>query len=145
VILTLVPFSGAFIYTTLLTANDSLRKMNRIFLAAIGVNLALNLLLIPQLKAVGAGMSAFFTQGSVMAGMMLLAKRELGLPFEPRQFFKIISFILLACFANWALAQWPGIGWLPKFCAAIATGLVLAFLLRMISLKAVLTLLKKQN
>ncbi len=145
VILTLVPFSGAFIYTTLLTANDSLRKMNRIFLAAIAVNVALNLLLIPPMKAVGAGMSAFFTQGFVMAGMMVLAKKELALPFEPRQFYKIGAFVLLVCFANWGLLQLTGYGWLLKFCAAIAFGLFLAFLLRMISLKSVLALLKKQG
>jgi O-antigen/teichoic acid export membrane protein len=144
VILTLIPFSGAFIYTTLLTANDSLKKMNRIFLAAIVVNVVLNLLLIPQLKAVGAGMSAFFTQGFVMAGMMVLAKKELPLPFELRQFYKIAAFVSLVCFANWALLQLTGIGWLLKFCAAIAIGLLLAFLLRMISLKSMLGLLKKQ-
>jgi O-antigen/teichoic acid export membrane protein len=144
VILTLIPFSGAFIYTTLLTANDSLRKMNRIFLAAIVVNVVLNLLLIPQLKAVGAGMSAFFTQGFVMTGMMVLAKKELALPFEPRQFYKIAAFVSLVCFANWALLQLTGIGWLLKFCVAIAVGLLLAFLLRMISLKSLLGLLKKQ-
>ncbi len=144
VILTLVPFSGGFIYTTLLTANDSLKKMNRIFLAAIVINVVLNLLLIPQLKAVGAGMSAFFTQGFVMAGMMVLTKKELALPFEPRQFYKLIAFVSLVCSANWALLQLPGQGWLLKFCAAIAIGLLLAFLLRMISLKSLLGLLKKQ-
>ncbi|MCC6726299.1 MAG: polysaccharide biosynthesis C-terminal domain-containing protein, partial [Saprospiraceae bacterium] len=143
VILTLVPFSGAFIYTTLLTANDSLKKMNRIFLAAIAVNVALNLLLIPQLKAVGAGMSAFFTQGFVMAGMMILAKKELALPFEPRQFYKITAFLVLVCSANWALHLLTGFGWLLKFGVAIAIGLLLAFLLRMVNLKSVLALMKK--
>ncbi len=145
VILTLIPFSGAFIYTTLLTANDSLRKMNRILLAAIAVNVALNLLLIPQFKAVGAGMSAFFTQGFVMAGMMVLAKKELNLPFEPRQFYKIAAFVVLVCCANWALLQIPGMGWLLKFAAALTIGLFLAFALRMINLKSALDLMKKRG
>jgi len=143
IILTLVPFSGIFIYSTLLTANDSLRKMNGLFLVGIVVNLGLNLLLIPQWKAVGAGMSAFFTQTFVLVAMMVLAKRELRLPLELRQFLKIAAFVLLVCFANWALYRLPGFGWLPKFGAAIATGLLLAFLLRMINLKTTLAMLKK--
>ncbi len=143
IILTLVPFSGIFIYSTLLTANDSLRKMNWLFVSGIVVNLALNLLLIPPMKAVGAGMSAFFTQTIVLVGMMFLAKKELRLPFEPRQFLKITAFISLVCFANWALYRLPGFGWLLKFGAAIAFGLLLAFLLRMINLKTTLAMLKK--
>lgn len=143
IILTLVPFSGIFIYSTLLTANDSLRKMNWLFVSGIVVNLALNLLLIPPMKAVGAGMSAFFTQTIVLVGMMFLAKKELRLPFEPRQFLKIAAFIILVCFANWALYRLPGFDWLLKFGAAIAFGLLLAFLLRMINLKTTLAMLKK--
>ena len=143
IILTLVPFSGIFIYSTLLTANDSLRKMNWLFVTGIVVNLALNLLLIPPMKAVGAGLSAFFTQTIVLVGMMFLAKKELRLPFEPRQFFKITAFVGLVCFANWALYRLPGFDWLLKFGAAIAFGLVLAFLLRMINLKTTLAMLKK--
>lgn len=143
IILTLVPFSGIFIYSTLLTANDSLKKMNWLFLTGIVVNLGLNLALIPQLKAVGAGMSAFFTQTIVLVGMMLLSKRELNLPLELRQFLKIAAFGVLVCCANWALYQLPGIDWLLKFGAAIAVGVLLAFVLRMINLKSVLAMMKK--
>ncbi|MBI5913752.1 MAG: polysaccharide biosynthesis C-terminal domain-containing protein [Bacteroidetes bacterium] len=143
IILTLVPFSGIFVYSTLLTANDSLRKMNGLFLVGIAVNLALNLLLIPSQKAVGAGMSAFFTQSIVLVGMMVLAKKELGLPFEPRQFLKIAAFVTLVCSANWALYQLPGVGWLLKFGAGITAGLLLAFVLRMVNLKTMAGLVKK--
>ncbi|MBK9016032.1 MAG: polysaccharide biosynthesis C-terminal domain-containing protein [Saprospiraceae bacterium] len=143
IILTLVPFSGIFIYSTLLTANDSLRKMNGLFLVGIVVNLALNLLLIPQWKAVGAGMSAFFTQTIVLVAMMILAKKELRLPLELRQFLKIAAFVSLVCFANWALYRLPGFDWLLKFGVGIAVGLLLAFLLRMINLKTTLAMLKK--
>lgn len=143
IILTLVPFSGIFIYSTLLTANDSLRKMNWLFVAGIVVNLVLNLLLIPPMKAMGAGLSAFFTQTIVLVGMMFLAKKELYLSFEPRQFFKITTFVSLVCFANWALYRLPGFDWVLKFGAAIAFGLLLAFLLRMINLKTTLAMLKK--
>ncbi len=143
IILTLVPFSGIFVYSTLLTANDSLKKMNWLFLVGIVVNVALNLLLIPSLRAVGAGMSAFFTQSIVLVGMMVLAKKELRLPFEPRQFLKIAAFVTLVCFANWALYQLPGYGWLLKFGAGIATGLLLAFVLRMVNLKTMAELVKK--
>ena len=143
IILTLVPFSGIFIYSTLLTANNSLKKMNWLFLSGIVVNLALNLLLIPGWKAVGAGIAAFTTQTFVLAGMMLLAKKELRLPLEWKQFLKITSFILLTVLANWQLYRLPEVEWLLKFAAGIAAGLVLAFLLRLIQVKMLLNLAKR--
>lgn len=145
IILTLVPFSGIFIYSTLLTANNSLKKMNGLFLAGILVNVTLNLLLIPGWKAVGAGISAYATQTLVLAGMIFLAKKELHLPTAWRQVLKITAFVLLVILTNWQLYHLPGYGWLLKFVAGIASGLVLAFLLRLIRFKMLLGLLKKQE
>ncbi len=145
IILTLIPFSGIFIYSTLLTANHSLKKMNFIFLAGIVVNVALNLLLIPGWKAVGAGISAFATQTVVLLCMMFLAKKEIQLKTEIRQVFKILVFILLVVLANWQLYQFGSFDWLQKFGLSITAGLLLAFLLRLIQVKMLLGLLKKEE
>jgi O-antigen/teichoic acid export membrane protein len=142
VILTLVPFSGIFIYSTLLTANDSLKKMNWLFVLGIAVNLALNLLLIPRYKAVGAGASAFATQTCVLVGMMFLAKRELRLPFDARHFSKITAYILLVLLADWLLYFHVASSWLLRLGMAIAAGLVLAFLLRLLRIRMMLDLAK---
>ena len=145
IILTLIPFSGIFIYSTLLTANGSLKKMNYVFLAGIVVNVALNLLLIPGWKAIGAGISAFATQTLVLGCMMFLVKKELQLKTEVRQVFKITAFILLVVLANWQLYRLAGFDWLLKFGFGIAAGLLLAFLLRLIQVKMLLSLLKKEE
>jgi O-antigen/teichoic acid export membrane protein len=145
IILTLIPFSGIFIYSTLLTANGSLKKMNYVFLAGIVLNVTLNLLLIPGWKGIGAGISAFATQTLVLGCMMFLSKKELRLKTEVRQVFKILAFILLVVLANWQLYQLSGYPWLLKFGAGIATGLLLAFLLRLIRVKMLLGLLKKEE
>ncbi len=145
IILTLVPFSGIFIYSTLLTANNSLKKMNLIFLMGIALNLALNFLLIPQWKATGAGISAFSTQTLVLIGMVFLAKKELRLPADRRHILKIASFILLVVLLNRQLYQWPEFDWKIKFAAGLAGGLALAFLLRLIRFKMLLDLVKKRE
>lgn len=142
IILTLVPFSGIFVYSTLLTANDSLRKMNWLFVTGIAINIGLNLLLIPSQKAVGAGWSAFFTQSFVLAGMLVLARKELSLPVEPRQFLKLGGFLGTVVASNWAVCQWVEAAWMLKFLTSIGLGLVLAFIFRMINLKTLLGLLK---
>ena len=143
VILTLVPFSGVFIYSTLLTANGSLRKMNRIFLAGIALNLTLNLLLIPGYRAVGAGISAIVTQTLVLACMMFLAKKELSLRADIRQVAKIAVFVLLVVVANGMLYHLADVAWLYRFAGGLAAGGCLAFVLRLVQMKALTGLLKK--
>jgi O-antigen/teichoic acid export membrane protein len=144
-ILTLIPFSGVFIYSTLLTANDSLRKMNHLFLLGIVVNVGLNLLLIPKMEATGAAFAAFATQTFVLLGMMLLAKKELQLPFTLRQTFKIIGFMALTVLACRQISQLPDFSWVLKFSSCILAGSFLAFLFRLINLKVLFDLAKKKE
>ncbi len=142
-ILTLVPFSGIFVYSTLLTANDSLRKMNKLFLTGIVVNIGLNLLLIPLMEATGAAVAALTTQSVVLVGMIGLAKKELHLPFEAKQAFRILAFAVLTAAASWQLYHFTGINWVLKFGCSILSGLALAFVFRLINLNLLFEMAKK--
>ncbi|HFA50037.1 MAG TPA: hypothetical protein ENJ95_13595 [Bacteroidetes bacterium] len=142
-ILTLVPFSGVFIYSTLLTANNSLRKMNKLFLAGIAVNVGLNLLLIPALKAEGAALAALSTQTVILLGMMWLAKLELKLPFEIKEMWRIAAFIILTTLAAYLLSHFTKTNWPLKFGGSVASGLVLAFLFRLIRMNLLFEMAKK--
>ena len=116
--------------------------MNRLFFTGMVVNVALNLLLIPHLKAVGAGAAALSTQAFVLIGQMWIAKKELRLPTEWKQVAKIGGFALLVILVNWQLYQLPGVAWLLKFSAAIASGLLLALQFRLVRLKMLFDLAK---
>ncbi len=142
-ILTLVPFSGIFVYSTLLTANNSLRKMNKLFLIGIAVNVGLNLLFIPTMKATGAAAAALATQSVVLIGMMGLAKKELRLPFEAKPIFRILAFAMLTILVAWQLYHFPGMNWMLKFACSILSGLVLAFVFRLINLNLLFQMAKK--
>ena len=144
-ILTLVPFSGAYIYSTLLTANNSMRKMNRFFLVGILVNVVMNLMLIPQLQATGAAIAAFSTQTFVMIGMMWLAKQELQLPFRWQDGVKILGFVAATVTANWLVFYLTNLDWVLKFAMCILSGILLAFTFRLVQVKSFIDMLKKQD
>jgi O-antigen/teichoic acid export membrane protein len=141
----LVPFTANFIYGSLLTANNSLRKMNGLFLAAILLNVSLNLLVIPGWKAAGVGAVAFITQSFVLAGQIWFVKKELNVGMEARQILKVSAFSVLAVLLAWQLYALPTGHWLVKFCAAVSGGLVLAFVFRLIRLQTLLELAKSKS
>ena len=134
-LLTLVPYSGVFIVSTLLTANDSLHKMNRLFVPGIVVNVGLNLLLIPRLQATGAALAAFFTQAIMLLSLTSLAKKELRLPFRFATLLRLIGFAAAVAVANWWLATAPPWPWYIKFATGLAAGTLLASTFRMIQLR----------
>ena len=142
-ILTLVPFSGVFIYSTLLTANDSLRKMNKLFLVGIAVNVGLNLLLIPVMHATGAALAALITQSVVLLGMQILAKKELRLPSTPGLALRIVAFSVLTISANYYLYHFVEMAWMLKFGGGILSGILFAFVFRLINLKLLFEMAKK--
>lgn len=144
VILSLIPFSGTFIISTLLTANDSLKRMNWLFTIGIALNILLNVLLIPQYKAVGAGVATLFTQSLVFGAHIWLTRKILHLP-RPEGGWQVLHALLFGlavgamCFA---FQQWNGLHWLWRFVFAGATGLLLAFPFGMLKLKRIVGFLR---
>jgi O-antigen/teichoic acid export membrane protein len=57
-----IAISSTYIFGTLLTANGNLKQLNTMALVGISINLILNIILIPQFKAMGAAYSSLVTQ-----------------------------------------------------------------------------------
>jgi O-antigen/teichoic acid export membrane protein len=82
--LCLPAYALMYIFSTLLTANGSLRLLNSLAAGATVLNLTLNLLLIPRLGAAGAAMVACCTQWSIALCSVYFAvrKNKLELPLK---------------------------------------------------------------
>ncbi len=82
-ILCFVPLSSMYVYGTLLTAGARIRTL--IILSTIGllINVVLNILLIPHLKAMGAAIASLVTQIFIGFSNFYFGKRILHLHFEP--------------------------------------------------------------
>ncbi len=138
-----VAVSATYIYGALLNATGSLRKMNRMFLLAIGINVGLNIWLIPSQKAAGATVATAVTQFFIAGAQMILAYRELKLKIDARQVFRLVGYVLtLLVFQYVVSLNWTRAYWQKGFfiCLALSGLLALAFgLFRRSALTAYLT------
>lgn len=71
-----VAVSGTYIVSTLIGASGNVGRMNRTFIIAFFINIALNAVLIPHFKALGAAISTFATQFFVLIALMILSKKH---------------------------------------------------------------------
>lgn len=86
-----VAISTTYVFSTLLTANGSLKQLNTMALLGILLNFILNLILIPYFKAVGAAVSSLVTQFFTAAMWTYLCYRT----FKFRVNYRLIVVLLL--------------------------------------------------
>jgi len=90
--ITLIPVGLTYIYSTMLTAAGSIRKLGMITSAALAVNLSLNLLLIPSLAGTGAAAASLAAQLIVASLCIITVNRSMTSVHDSR---RVTLFILL--------------------------------------------------
>ena len=140
---TFIAVSGIYIYGTLLTANNSLTKLNRIFAISVGLNIFLNFILIPHYRAFGAAVTTLLTQLFAFICQVFIAQKEFGLSNDLKLLgrFFLLGFIVtgLAYFAYY----WTSFHWFANFFLVLLIGVGMGFLLGLPKVKLLIDLFKE--
>jgi O-antigen/teichoic acid export membrane protein len=83
-----------FVFGTLLTANGNLKELNIISAIGVVINISLNIFLIPEYGAAGAGFTAFITQMIMAITQFVLCAKNFQLNIGFFQIGKWLLFIL---------------------------------------------------
>ena len=102
----IIPISFTYIFGTMLTANGNMKLLNITAVAGIVVNMAVNLLLIPRLQAVGAALASLSTQSVVAMLQVTIAFRQLKVPFKALPIVSAVFFTVVLVPAVWYFSQW---------------------------------------
>ena len=120
--------AGTYVVGTLLVANGNTHQLNYVFAIGLGVNLTLNLLLIPTLRAEGAAMATCGTQFFVLTGELYIARRWLGLRVPPRAWGQLAGAAFLLFGFAYSTLFWPLASWYWPFLSIFGLGGLLALL-----------------
>ncbi|MBK9487618.1 MAG: polysaccharide biosynthesis C-terminal domain-containing protein [Haliscomenobacter sp.] len=96
VIVSFIPVSGVYIFSTLLVAQGSLRELNRVYVWGVLLNLGLNLWLIPLHKALGAAEANCITQILIFAAQLYLCNKLMGVGITWVQAIKFVAMAILS-------------------------------------------------
>jgi O-antigen/teichoic acid export membrane protein len=135
-----------YVYSTLLTANGSLKTLNIIACAGVFINLSLNFYLIPGHKAEGGAITSFITQTSLAIAFIVYASRIIRLPFNFRWVVTHIGYIVLLLAVAWGIITvLPSVHWLLQLGIFGALSVLLMFVFGFVSVGSVRQLMSSSG
>ena len=141
--LLMISFLGVattYIFGTLLTANGSIRQLNWMALAGMGINIGLNIVLIPEMQALGSAWASLVTQLFTALTQTILAVVILKLKINYRVIAKLllfVGFVFLAGFLSKQISSW-----VLGYTVMIATSVLFAFTTGLINLRALTSIIR---
>lgn len=127
-----------YVYSTLLTANGSLKTLNIIAVAGVIINLSLNFYLIPQYKAVGGAITSFVTQTSLALAFMIFAIRIIKLPVHVRWVFAHIGYLAFTALLGYGIVSLMHTAhWLLQLSVFGIVSIVFMFVFRFVSVGSI--------
>lgn len=143
--LLMISFLGiatTYIFGTLLTANGSIRQLNQMAVIGMCLNIGLNIVLIPQIQALGSAWASLATQIFTALAQTILAVVILKLRINYRLIFKLAlfaGFVFLAGLFSRKINTWYlGYG------VMVISSAVFAFAIRLINLKALSEIIRDE-
>lgn len=138
-----------YVYSTLLTANGSLRILNIVAFAGVVINLSLNFWLIPSFSAngggaIGAAITSFTTQTVLAFAFMIACTRMVNLPFNLKWVLALVSYLLATCALAWFIHSYLHAGWLVQLALLGVISVAGMFVFRFVSFGALKQLMGKQ-
>lgn len=139
-----IPISITYIFGTLLTANGNLKALNIMAFTAVVLNIGLNLILIPHMKAIGSAYASLFTQFATSMVQLIIATRIFKFKASDLNLIRLAVFLIGVILCNYFMKQ-TSIDWKFEFITAGIASLALAFLLKLFSLGGIKRLLKSDS
>lgn len=144
-ILSFVPISSAYIFGTLLTANNSLKTLNIIACGGMLLNFSLNCIVIPRYGAYGAAIASVATQYLTCAIQMIACKITFKFSFPFKSLVLLLLFIAINCVLCHYGKNTLSNNWIYNLVYLMVLGVIAAFAVRLFSIKDFVSILKKQK
>lgn len=138
-----IGIATTYIFGTLLTANGSLKQLNIMASAGMLINICLNLILIPQFYAMGSAYASLITQILTATSQLIIAVFIFRLKVNYVLILKLIGFTLftiIICKVSLYIDNW-----IYGFGLVMISGFTYAFISRLMSMKALISILKNEE
>ena len=140
-----VAISSNYIFGTLLTANNNLKQLNIIAFVGMISNILMNLILIPRFQALGSSYASLTAQGLTAVLNIMVAVRVFHFRFDIKLVLRILFTVVLTAATAWMLKSCSSLAWPVSISITLVSGLIYAFLLKLLDINDMISILKENN
>ena len=139
-----VATSTTYIFGTLLTANGNLKQLYRMAFVGMLISLFMNFYLIPEFKAMGSAYASLAAQVVTAIIQVFLAFKIMDIRFEFSFVMRLLFFVAGLFALSWFTTFLP-FEWIIRLGISLALILMSAFALRLLNLKAFVSIIKYEK
>ena len=139
-----VAIASTYIFGTLLTANGSLKTLNKLAVGGMLLNFILNFILIPHYSAAGSAIASLITQFLIVILQVIIVKKVFEFKVDYKFIGSILLFVVLAGVLINVIESYS-IDLSIQFLLFVSISLLLAIGLRIINLKKIVQILGNRD
>lgn len=139
-----IAISGIYVFGTLLTANGSLKQLNIIAAFAISLNLLINIILIPQIQAIGSAYASLSAQWVSVILQLIIVQRIFRFRLNIPYLASLLIFAGLVVVGAWFSRDLP-FDWKINLLCMLGYAFVLAAMLRLFSIKSFISIIRERE
>ncbi len=139
-----IAISGIYVFGTLLTANGSLKQLNIVAGSAIALNLLFNIILIPQIQAVGSAYASLSAQTISVILQALIVQRIFKFRMNFKFLLSLLAFasgVILAGYLTSSFAY----NWIINLAIMLSISFLLAWILGLLSIRGFIQIIKNKE
>jgi O-antigen/teichoic acid export membrane protein len=138
-----IAISTTYVFGTLLTANGNLKQLNIIAACGMLINICLNLIFIPLMKAKGSAYSSLVTQFTTSILQVIIVQYTFRFRTNYRYLLTLLVFAIGVIAIN-IISKDLHYFWMVRFSIMLTLCVVLAFSLRLFNIKSLIRLMNSE-
>jgi len=131
-----------YIFGTLLTSNGNLKYLNIMAAFGMGLNIVLNLILIPKYEVVGSAIASMITQVATGLSQLIIAKKVFKFKINYKLIISLALFIPTTILLT-KFSRIEGYSWILTSILAGGATLILAFVTGLFNVKSIFKIIKE--
>lgn len=139
-----IAISSTYIFGTLLTANGNLKELNLVAGGGMIINFLVNLILVPELYAVGSAYASLIAQFATAIVQIFLVKKFFKLETNYWYLTTIVMFVGGVMLINYFSKMVFG-NWIFNFLLMLAASVLLATILKLLNIRGFIKILKSKE
>lgn len=145
IIFGVIAMGTSYVFATLLTANGDLKVLNIIAFISVLISLVLNSLLVPKMMAMGSAIANVSALSFSTIVQLFIVRNKFRLRFGSSFYTKVIVFIALSVLTFLLIHKLLDNDWMVKFLMSSIIALIIAVVLRLLSIGEFIKIVKERE